>query len=122
MLALVEDMAQPNPWDAAVGPILGRYSMNSDFAPYSMLTVVAELEQRRLFRLRGAHTTVPAPFRQSIDEWVETFHARNGFSRDRMAADAASTCDTALRAAIGRFCPDGLVEQSIAARVIWGVP
>jgi SAM-dependent methyltransferase len=121
-LALVEDVAQPNPWDEVVGPILARYSMNTDFVPYTMLTVAAELERRRLFQLRGTHTSAPAPFRQPIDEWVETFHARNGFSRDRMAAVAASACDAELRAAIGRFCPGGVVEQSIAARVIWGEP
>jgi SAM-dependent methyltransferase len=121
-LALVEDMAQPNPWDAAVGPILGRYSMNTDFAPYSILSVAAELERRRLFQLRGAHTTAPAAFRQSIGEWVESFHARNGFSRDRMSAETASACDAELRAAVGPFCPDGVVEQSIAARVLWGAP
>jgi SAM-dependent methyltransferase len=121
-LALVEDVGQPNAWDAAVGPILGRYSMNTDFVPYTMLTVAAELERRGLFRLRGAHTTAPAPFRQPVDEWVETFHARNGFSRDRMDANAASAFGAELRAAIGRFCPGGIVEQSIAARVLWGDP
>lgn len=121
-LALVEELAQPNPWDAAVGPILGRYSMNTDFAPYTMATVAAELERRGLFQLRGTHTTAPAPFRQTIDEWVETFHARNGFSRDRMAPGAAGACDAELRAAIGPFCAGGIVEQSVAARVLWGAP
>ena len=122
MLAIVEDRAQPNQWDATVGPILGRYSMNTDFAPYSMTTVVAELEQRQLFQLRGSYETAPVKFQQSIDDWVESFHARNGFSRDRMDADAAHACDAALRAAIGPYCPDGVVEQSLAARILWGTP
>ncbi|HEU5103105.1 MAG TPA: class I SAM-dependent methyltransferase [Roseiflexaceae bacterium] len=122
VLALVEELAQSSPWDSAIGPILGRYSMNTDFVPYSMATVAAELERRGLFRLRGTHTTALAPFRQPIDEWVEAFHARNGFSRDRMAATAASACDAELRAAVGSFCRDGIVEQWIAARVLWGLP
>jgi len=120
MLAIVEDRTQPNRWDPTIGPILGRHSMNKDFAPYTMMTVVAELEQRQLFRLRGTYETAPITFRQPIDDWVESFHARNGFSRDRMDADAANTCDTELRMAIGPYCPDGVVEQSITARILWG--
>jgi SAM-dependent methyltransferase len=121
-LAVVEEQAQSNPWDAAIGPILGRYSMNKDFAPYSMMTVVAELQQRLLFQLHGTYQTAPATFQQSIDQWIESFHARNGFSRDRMDADAALACDQALRAAIEPHCPGGVVEQSVAARILWGIP
>jgi SAM-dependent methyltransferase len=121
-LTIVEDRAQANPWDAAIGPILGRYSMNTHFAPYTMMTLVTELEQRKLFQLHGSYETAPTTFHQSIDDWVESFHARNGFSRDRMHADAASACDAALRAAIRPYCPDRVVEQSITARILWGVP
>jgi trans-aconitate methyltransferase len=122
VLAIVEDRAQPNPWDSAIGAILGHYSLNTDFIPYTMITVVRELEQRRLFQLHGSYETAPIPFQQSIDTWVESFHARNGFSRDRMDAGAANACDAELRAAIRPYCPDGMVEQSIAARILWGVP
>jgi len=122
VLAIVEERAQPNPWDAAIGLILGRYSMNTDFAPYTMMTVVGELERRQLFLLRGQYETAPATFQQSIDDWIESFHARNGFSRDRMDADAANACDDALRSSIGPYCPHGVVEQSISACILWGLP
>jgi SAM-dependent methyltransferase len=122
VLAIVEDRAQPNPWDRCIGPILGRYSMNADFTPYTMVTVVVELGQRRLFQLHGSYETPPTPFRQSIDAWVESFHARNGFSRDRMDRRAATACDAELRAAIKPFCPDGMVEQQLTARILWGTP
>jgi trans-aconitate methyltransferase len=122
VLAILEEWVQPNPWDDVIRPILGRYSMNRDFTPYTMMTVVTELEQRQLFQLRGRHVTAPATFQQSIDAWVEAFHARNGFSRDRMDAAAAVACDAELRAAIQPYCADDIVEQSIAARIFWGVP
>jgi SAM-dependent methyltransferase len=122
VLAIVEDRAQPNPWDRAIGPILGRYSMNTDFAPYTMMTVVAELEQRQLFQLHRSYETAPMTFQQSIDAWAESFHTRNGFSRDRMDAGAASACDAKLRATIRPYCPDGIVEQSLTAQILWGVP
>jgi SAM-dependent methyltransferase len=122
VLAIVEDRTQPNPWDPTIEPILRRYSMNTDFIPYTMLTVVAELEHRQLFQLHGRHETAPMTFQHSIDAWVESFHARNGFSRDRMEASAASACDAELRATIRPYSPDGIVEQSITAQILWGVP
>lgn len=122
VLAIVEEWVQPHPWDRVIRPILGRYSMNTDFTPYTIMTVVTELEQRQLFQLHGRYETAPVTFQQSLDAWVEAFHARNGFSRDRMDAGAARACDAELRTATRPYCPDGIVEQSIAARILWGVP
>jgi SAM-dependent methyltransferase len=122
VLAIVEERAQPNPWDVAIGPILGRYSMNRDFVPYTMMTVVAELERRQLFKLHGSAETAPVPFQQPIDDWVESYHARIGFSRDRMDAEQARACDAELRAAIEPYCPAGRVVQQIGARILWGTP
>ena len=122
MLAVIEDQAHSSPWDGAIGLILKRYSMNTDYMPYSMMTVVRELEHRHLFRLLGEHETQPIIFRQSIDEYIESFHARNGFSRDRMDAYQASACDAALRAALEPYCREQVVEQHIRARVLWGTP
>jgi SAM-dependent methyltransferase len=122
VLAIVEERAQANPWDVHLGPILYRYSMNTDFSPYDMTTIVSELEHRHLFQLRGSYETPPMRFQQSIDAWLEAFHARNGFSRDRMDTHAAEACDAALRAAVLPYCPDGIVEQHIAARILWGAP
>ena len=121
-LAIVEEVALPNPWDTDVGPVLARYSMNQDFQPYTMQTIAAELERRALFRPVGVRTTNAAPFQQAIGDWVESFHARNGFSRDRMKPAAAAKCDRKLAEIITRHCPSGLVEQQIAGRVIWGRP
>jgi SAM-dependent methyltransferase len=121
-LALVEEMPDPNPWDAEVGEILSNYSMNTDFRPYDMMTVVGGLESRGLFRKVGAQITEPAPFRQSVAGWIESFHARNGFSRDRMSPQTTDECDRKLRETIVRYRPEGMVEQEIAGRVILGKP
>lgn len=121
-LAIVEDKALPNAWDAEVGPILSHYSMNTDFSPYTMQTVITELEQRGLFQQTGSHETVPASFRQPIASWIESFHARNGFSRDRMPPNVAAACDERLRQVVTPFCPDGVVEQHLMTRIFWGIP
>jgi trans-aconitate methyltransferase len=122
VLATVEERPQPNSWDADLGPIAQRYSMNQDYSSYDMATVTAELERRGLFQLHGSYETPPMRFQQSIDDWVESFHARNGFSRDRMGRRAADACDAALRAAVLPYSPNGFIEQHIAARILWGAP
>ncbi len=122
VLAIVEEVVRPNPWDRDTAPILRRYSMNLDFTPYTMMSVVEELEQRQLFVLQGNYETAPATFSQPVSEWVESFHARNGFSRDRMGKVEANACDTELRSAIQPYCPDGVVKQAVGARILWGRP
>jgi trans-aconitate methyltransferase len=121
-LALVEEIHAPAPWDRQMASILRAYSMNQDFTPYSMVTLAAELEQRRLFQREDQFETAAVLFQQSIDAYVAAAHARNGFSLDRMDPQAAGQFDAALRAALEPFCPGGVVEQWISARIVWGYP
>ena len=84
-LALASREAPDLPWDGELRALLRRYSTNRAFRPggYSLL---AELDTRGLFRVEGERRTAPAPFQQPVDAYVESLHARNGFSRDRMTA------------------------------------
>ena len=120
-LAVVEEVLEPTPWSDALG-FIGEHSLNKDFQPYNILTVTQELTARGLFQQVGIRTTAPGSFRQSVDEYIESFHARNGLSRDRMDAHAASAFDRQLRALVSRHCPNGIVELQIRGRVIWGKP
>jgi trans-aconitate methyltransferase len=121
-LALVETLIMPYAWRAELVPILARFSMNQDFEPYNMLTVAEELTRRGLFEQRGIIEIEAEPFIQGVDEWVETFHAANGFSRDRMGNELAAEFDQQVRALIVRYCPTGEVVQQVGARVIYGKP
>lgn len=121
-LALVEDFHSPNPWEQQMGSIIKRYSMNKDFAPYTMRDIADELEQRQLFQLQGQYETAPVRFQQPISSYIESFHARNGLSVDRMDPLAAAQFDSELRALVEPFCPLGIVEQSISARILYGRP
>ena len=122
VLVIVEEYIQPKPGDTEIGPIISRYSMNKDYTPYNMSTIVAELEQRRLFELVGRYETAPVSFEQPVNAWIEAFHARNGFSRDRMDPQAATAFDQELRQIVAPYCPQGIVEQWVAARILWGYP
>ena len=94
--------------------------MNKDFVPYTMRSLAEELEQRQLFELHGSYETAPVPFQQLIDSYIQSFHARNGFSLDRMDPLAAAQFDREIRAVIEPFCPHGLVDQQIRAQILWG--
>jgi SAM-dependent methyltransferase len=107
------------PWSADLAPLIARYSTNRDFRPYDLVT---ELTRRGLFREIGRHRTSPSSFAQSIDDYVESFHTRNGFSRERMTAKAASEFDELLRRAVLRHCADETVRGETRANLVWGIP
>jgi SAM-dependent methyltransferase len=120
-LAVVDVVIEPTPWKNALG-FISEYSMNKDFQPFDSITVTRELAARALFEQHGIKTTAPVPFRQSVAEYAESFHARNGLSRDRMDAKAAREFDGKLRELMHRYCPSGVVELQVRGSVIWGKP
>ena len=62
----------------------------------------------------------PEVFRQSVDEYITSIHSRNGFSRDRMPAQAALPFDQAVRDAAEPHAKDGSIELHVETRVVWG--
>ncbi|MFN8444014.1 MAG: class I SAM-dependent methyltransferase [Caldilineaceae bacterium] len=121
-LALVEEVHPANLWDAALTPLIIKYSTNRDFQSYNMLTVAAELEQRGVFQQVGVKETALVPFGQPLAHWIEAIHARNGFSRERMGTERAREFDQQVQAVMRRFFPDGEVVQQIGARIVYGKP
>src|SRR5207302_5208583 len=74
-LAIVDVSAGP-PWgDAAVGQavveLVRRHSTVKQWRPD--FDLVAELQRRGLFREQGRTRTEPAPFRQPLGQYVESF-------------------------------------------------
>ena len=82
---------------------------------------MSALQERGLLDVQQRLKTEPVPFRQSLDEYVESFHARSGFSRGRMAPEAVAEFDGAVRSVVSRYCPE-TVELQIVAQVAWGRP
>jgi ubiquinone/menaquinone biosynthesis C-methylase UbiE len=107
------------PWSGELELLLQRFSTNREYQPYDL---ISELQQRGYFREAGRRQTAPVAFRQPIDEYMESFHSRNGFSRQRMSLQAAADFDRGLRELVLRHRPDGVVQLGAAARVTWGRP
>jgi trans-aconitate methyltransferase len=108
----------PTPWDDELIPIIQRYSTVSGYHLYDL---VAELETRGLFRTSGRQTTAPVSFAQSLDEYIESFHGRASFVRDRMGSASAAAFDAAARALVREYTADS-VTLRIETEVVWGKP
>jgi ubiquinone/menaquinone biosynthesis C-methylase UbiE len=107
------------PFQAQLWPLVAAHSTNRDFKRYDL---AQELTRRGLFRELGRRECSTPRFAQSVDDYVESYHSRNGFSRERMAPGAADAFDRELRALIAPHAPDGVVTGKVTCTVIWGEP
>lgn len=120
VLAIVVDRRFSNlPWDAQVRTLVARHSTNRGYAPYD---VVSELTSRGLFTEMGRETITETGFSQTIDDYIESFHTRNGFSRDRMRPAAAAAFDADVRALVLAHRLTGVVSGEVSSTVVWGLP
>lgn len=108
----------PTLWDDQLLPLIQHYSTVSGYHPYDL---VAELESRDLFRTSGRQTTAPVPFVQPLEEYIESFHGRASFVRERMGSASANAFDAAVRALVSQYCT-GNVALQIVTEVVWGKP
>ncbi|HET9201194.1 MAG TPA: class I SAM-dependent methyltransferase [Dehalococcoidia bacterium] len=119
ILAIIGRGTLAAPWDELVQSLINRYSTNRDFKPYDFLE---ELTKRRLFTLDGACSTLPEVIEQPVESFIESFHSRNGFSRDRMTVRNAKAFDSRLSEAVRPWVVDGCVPLRHNARLMWGLP
>ena len=118
-LAIVGHDSVPDPWYVALREIIPQYSTNKDFQYFNMLDA---LEQHGLFQKVGEQRTAPVPFVQSIDNYIESYHSRNGFSRERMEPAMADAFDREARALLLKSYNDGVLLMQIVGSVVWGIP
>jgi SAM-dependent methyltransferase len=106
-------------WHRALRPLIQRLSTNQDYQPYDL---IEELTRRQLFTVSGRYETAPTPFRQPVDDYIESFHARKGLSRDRMTPVAAAAFDREVRALCTPFAENGQLALMTVGEIIWDRP
>jgi trans-aconitate methyltransferase len=121
-LALVENIILPPPWADDIRPLIAHYSMNKEFRPADNRTLRRELSDRHLFQTLGERRTATTDLHQSVADYVGSFHARNGLSRDRLGEELSQEFDDRLTALVMPFCPSGYMTLDYYSRVIWGAP
>jgi SAM-dependent methyltransferase len=117
-LAILHPKVMPVPWDKDLKEIIRTYSTTRDFRSFDL---IAELEQRQLFQRVGTNVTEAVIFKQALEEYIESFHGRASFSRERMSADNVAALDLTLHELVKPFAED-VVELSIVAEIVWGKP
>ncbi len=117
-LAILDHVMIPEPW-SLLGEILTRYRTNSSAGPYNML---AALEKQGLFQKVGEKTTEPISFVQSVEDFIESYHSRSGFSRERMGPVQAEAFDQEARSILQEVYGEGVIAFQVAGRIAWGYP
>ena len=115
-LAIVDDPEVPEAWHDALHGIIGRYSVMRTYQ--SQFALIPELERAGLFVAEGERIVPPITVRQSLDEYVASFHARSSLTRAGMGPELARRFDDEVRALVGR----PVVERQIGGRVVYGRP
>ena len=118
-LAITGTETAPEWWDGKIGSIIRRYSTNRYFQPYDL---IEELEKRGLFQKRGEKETAPVPFVQSVDDYIESFHSRNGLSRERMGEETAAAFDKEVKEILALSAKEGMLEFQVTGHIVWGIP
>ncbi|MBN8832530.1 MAG: class I SAM-dependent methyltransferase [Sphingomonadales bacterium] len=116
-LAIVDNRALPSPWQEELLPLIKSYSTLQGYTPYD---TGRELTARGLFIEEGRIRIAPDPMVQSIEEYIDSFHARASLSRRAMGSRAVEF-DEAVRAAIERTGARQVVIQRVT-EIVWGTP
>jgi len=119
LLAMVGRGTERNRWDESLKALIDRFSTNREYRSFDL---VEELEQRHLFQKQGSFCTHPVPFVQSSEEYIQSIHSRNGFSRERMGEDAAQAFDEEARKILAPSLHEGLLTLFATSQVEWGLP
>jgi SAM-dependent methyltransferase len=119
-LILVDrSLAEPLPWDRGLRELIREFSTNRDYVPYD---TAIELEVRGLITVEGRAQTETMAYRQPIEDYVESFHSRNGFSRARLQTRRAQEFDDKLKALLGQYCREDILCLPVQTCIVWGRP
>lgn len=108
----------PVPWMPTLSPLLGEYSTNREFQSYDL---IEELTLRDLFQPDARIQTPPQAWSQPVADYIESFHSRNGFSRERMG-DRARAFDEQVAAMVAPYVEDGRLHFQLSGELVWGRP
>ena len=106
-------------WAEELQPLMPQYSTIHDFVPYD---VADELQIRDLFKLERRAATQFVPFAQSVEDYVEFWHSRAGFARERLGQTQANAFGEDLRRILSAHASHGILSYDVGAELAWGIP
>jgi len=111
---LLQRKTDEQPWKDEVCELVSRYSTNQDYKPYDL---TSELIARNLVEFHFETPTPEMVHTQSIHSYIESYHSKNGFSRQRMGLEAASRFDQEMREILKPHAYNGYLEYVIYTHI-----
>ncbi len=118
-VALLDRGELPPPWQAGLFDLIRRYSTTKN---HPSLDAVAALEAAKLFTKVGEHQTAPVTTRQSVADYIASFHSRSALSLEQMPPADAAAFDEGLRAVVQPWSHEDMLELQASASIVWGKP
>jgi ubiquinone/menaquinone biosynthesis C-methylase UbiE len=118
-VVLLTRSGQTAPWDKELVQLIRRYSLVQNFQAFDL---AEELEKGGFFHLTGEKTTAPVLFRQSVEDYVASFHSTTSLSAEDMRPEDLRDFDTRLREIITPHSADGFITFQTSATLQWGKP
>jgi SAM-dependent methyltransferase len=119
MLGIVDDY-QGSPWRQRLQPLFEKYGTNRNLR--LDWDWIGYLEQNGLSKQIGVYRTEPQPYSQSVADYIESFHARESLTRERLGPDLSAEFGAEVRLAVADFERDGMLELHEVGRLVWGLP
>ncbi len=119
LVAIVERTELASPWQEGLDGLIRRYSTMGNYEPFDLID---QLERRQLFRVVGRRETAPVVSRQSVEDYIASFHSRSSLSRDHMPPADADAFDQHLRDLVRPWAIGGRLELWTVGGVVWGAP
>jgi len=119
-LAILDIEFTPPPWNDKLWSIWKQFAVIPGWKSYN---IADGLEERGLFKVNGVSRTAPANYKQTLNEYIASFHGRALFDPKRMGKENARKFDQMVKKLVAPYCQDdGKLELNRVARVIWGTP
>ncbi len=119
LVAIVHRDEPGSPWQEGLMRLIRQYSTMRNYQPFDL---IEELQVRGLFQPLGHRETTPATSRQTIEDYVASFHSRSSLPRSRMPPADIAAFDNRLRELVEPWSNKGTIELETVASVVWGVP
>ena len=118
-LAMVGRSETPPLWQDELHALIVRYSILQNFEAYSLVNKVIELGY---FQQAGQQETAPVIGRQSVEDYILSWHSRSSLARDSMLPEDRIAFDNQLREIVTPYAEEGLLTLYTIGKVTWGKP
>jgi hypothetical protein len=119
LVALITRGELPPPWHDDLMALIRHYAAAYGYEAFDL---IAELEKRAHFTKTGERETAPITSRQSVADYIASFHSRASLALAAMPPAEATAFDAALRTLVAPYADQDHLTLQTVATISWGRP